>query len=88
MALDLNKLIRTNKKVFIWAAFFTLLYLIRELFGLVFLTFILCYIFHNIIRLLESRIRFPRRLRLAAVYVVFVSMVAGVLLTVVPRIAY
>ncbi|MCG2778941.1 MAG: AI-2E family transporter [Desulfobacterales bacterium] len=88
MALDLYKLIRTNKKIVIWFAFFGLLYLTHKLFGLVFLTFILCYIFHNIIRLLENRIRFPRRLRLVAVYVVFVSMVAGVLLTVVPRIAY
>jgi len=53
MALDLYQLIRTNKKIVIWLAFFGLLYLIHKLFGLVFLTFILCYMFNNIILLLD-----------------------------------
>ena len=87
MALDLYETIRTNKKVVIWSAFLVLLYLVRKLFGLVFLTFILCYIFNNIIALSERRIPIPRRLRLAIVYVVFISLVAGMLFIVMPRIA-
>jgi len=87
MALDLNQLFRTNKKVFIWAAFFSLLYLVRKLFGLVFLTFILCYIFNNMVGFLERRIPVRRRVHLVLVYCTFLSVVVAVLSVVMPRMA-
>lgn len=87
MALDLKQLFRTNKKAFIWIAFFTFVYLVRELFGLVFLTFILCYIFNNLVKFWDRRVSIPRRIRLAIAYLVFVSMVVFVLSLVMPRIA-
>lgn len=87
MTLDLKQLIRANQKVVIWSAFFGLLYLVRKLFGLIFLAFILCYIFNNVIERLQRRTPVKRRLLLAAVYLVFVAFVGGVLLAVVPRIA-
>ncbi|MBI4776301.1 MAG: AI-2E family transporter [Deltaproteobacteria bacterium] len=87
MALDLYETIRTNKKVVIWSAFLVLLFLVRKLFGLVFLTFILCYIFNNITARLERRLPISRRLNLVIIYIVFVCLVAGVLFIVMPRIA-
>jgi len=87
MALDLYETIRTNKKVVIWSAFLLLLYLVRKLFGLVFLTFILCYIFNNLTASLERHIRLPRRLNLVIIYLVFIAITAGMLFTVMPRIA-
>ncbi len=87
MAFDLNQLFRTNKKVFIWMAFFILLYLVRDLFGLVFLTFILCYIFNNVVNFWERRIAIPRRVRLVVLYLVFIAMVVFILSLVMPRIA-
>ncbi|MCU0587350.1 MAG: AI-2E family transporter [Syntrophobacteraceae bacterium] len=87
MALDLHQLFRTNKKAFIWAAFFILLYLVRKLFGLVFLTFILCYIFNNIVIFLQERVPARRRAHLVLVYFVFLSMLVGMLSIVMPRMA-
>jgi predicted PurR-regulated permease PerM len=87
MVLDLHQVLQTNKKVVIWAAFFGLLYLVRELFGLIFLTFIICYVFQNIISFLERHIRVRRRFLLAVVYLVFLTVVGGVLSHVMPRLA-
>ncbi len=87
MALDLYQMFRTNKKVAIWATFFILLYLIRELFGLVFITFIICYMFNNIIGFLQRHLPIPRRVCLAGLYVIFICIVVGVLSFVMPRIA-
>ncbi len=87
MAFDLNQLFQTNKKAFIWAAFFSLLYLVRQLFGLVFITFILCFIFNNIVRFFDHRTRLPRRVILIVVYLLLVATVVGVLSEVMPRMA-
>ncbi len=87
MALDFHQLFRTNKKAFIWAAFFTLVFLVRKLFGLVFVTFILCYIFNNIITFMERRVPARRRIHLILVYFVFLAMLVGMLSVVMPRMA-
>lgn len=87
MGFDLSQFFRTNKKAFIWLTFFILLYLVRNLFGLVFLTFILCYIFNNLVCLWERRIAIPRRVRLVVLYLVFIAMVVFILSLVMPRIA-
>lgn len=87
MAFDLSQFFRTNKKAFIWLTFFILLYLVRNLFGLVFLTFILCYIFNNLVCFWERRIAIPRRVRLVLLYLVFIAMVVFILSLVMPRIA-
>lgn len=70
----------------IWVCFFGLLFLVRKVFGLVFLTFILCYIFNNIIVQLESRTRLKRRLWTVAVYLLFVAVVVGLFFLVLPHI--
>lgn len=64
-----------------------LLFLVRKLFGLVITTFIICFIFNNIIEFLERRAPIPRRLILVSVYVVFLCIVVGVLSLVMPRMA-
>ena len=86
MTTDLNQFVRTNKKAVIWFCFFGLLFLLRKIFGLVFLTFILCYIFNNIVVQLERRTRLKRRLWTVAVYSVFVAAVAGLLFLALPHI--
>ena len=84
--IDLYQFVRTNKKVVIWFCFFGLLFLVRKVFGLVFLTFILCYIFNNIILRLERRTRLKRRLWTVVVYLLFVSAVAGLFFLALPHI--
>ena len=86
MTIDLYQFVRTNKKVVIWVCFFGLLFLVRKVFGLVFLTFILCYIFNNIIVQLERRTRLKRRLWTVAVFLLFVAAVGGLFFLALPRI--
>lgn len=78
MSFDLNHFFRINKKTVIWAAFFGLLFLVREVFGLVFLTFILCYIFNNAVAALERRVGFNRHFWTIFVYLLFVAAVTGI----------
>jgi len=84
--IDLCQFVRTNKKVVIWSLFFGMLFLVRKIFVLVFLTFILCYIFNNIIIILERRTHVKRHLWTVAIYLLFVSMVTGMFFLVLPHI--
>lgn len=86
LTIDLHQFVRTNKKIAIWVCFFGLLFLVRKVFGLVFLTFILCYIFNNLVAYLESRSRLGRRFFTVAVYLVFMAVVVGLFLLVLPHI--
>lgn len=85
MSFDVQNFIRTNKTVIIWTVFFGLLYLLRGLFGLVFLTFILCFIFNNIIERLSSRTRLPRRVWTVVLYLVFITVVTVILSVIGPK---
>ena len=84
--INLSEFVRANKKVAIWAAFFALLFLVREVFGLVFLTFILAYIFNNAVIKLERHFRLKRYYWTVAVYLLFVSVVTSLMIMVMPRI--
>ena len=84
--IDLYQFVRINKKAVIWVCFFGLVFLVRKVFGLVFLTFILCYIFNNIIVKLELATRLKRRLWTVAVYLVFVAVVTGLFFLVLPNV--
>lgn len=84
--IDLYQFVRTNKKVVIWVCFFGLLFLVRQVFGLVFMTFILCYIFNNLIVQLERRTRLKRHLWIVVVYLFFVAAVVGLFFLVFPSV--
>jgi predicted PurR-regulated permease PerM len=86
MTIDLSQFVRTNKKVAIWATFFGLLFLVRKVFGLVFLTFLLCYIFNNAVIQLESRFRLKRHFWTVALYLLFAAVVVGLFFLALPRI--
>jgi len=86
MNFDLQNFVATNKRVFIWTVFFLLLYLVRRLFGLVFLTFILCFIFNNLIERLSRWTRLPRRLWTVIIYAVFLAVVITTLSSIGPKV--
>jgi predicted PurR-regulated permease PerM len=75
MGFDLSRFIDTNKRYIIWVAFFALLYLVRNLFGLVFLTFILGFIFNNMVAWLTAHTRLSRRLWTVALYLIFLLVI-------------
>jgi predicted PurR-regulated permease PerM len=78
MGFDLARFIDTNKRFLIWGTFFLLLYLMRQLFGLLFLTFIIGYIFNNIVSWLACRTRVPRRAWTVVIYLLFLVMIAAI----------
>jgi predicted PurR-regulated permease PerM len=84
--IDLYQFVRINKKVVIWFCFFGMLFLVRKVFVLVFLTFILCYIFNNIIIALERRTQVKRYLWTIMIYLFFISILTGLFLLVLPHI--
>ncbi|MEW5725579.1 MAG: AI-2E family transporter [Thermodesulfobacteriota bacterium] len=83
--MDLGNFIKTNKVILIWTAFFLLLFLMRRLFGLVFITFILCFIFNNLVDLLSHRTRLRRRFLTYLTYLVFVFIIINLVSFVFPR---
>ena len=88
MAFDIAQFLRTNKTLAIWAAFFGLVWLASYygLFGLVFITYILCFLFHGPIEWLAARTKLPRALWATVVYLVFLAAVLTILSSVLPKI--
>ena len=85
MAFRIDDFIRTNKTIFIWSAFFCFLFLVRRFFGLVFMTFILCFIFNNMIQWLGRRIRIRRRLWTVFFYLLLLSLAFSLLANIGPK---
>ena len=75
MAFNIASFVRTNKRFFIWTTFFLLLFLLRRMFGLIFLTYILCFIFNGVIEKLSLRTKLPRRLWTVIIYLVFLAVI-------------
>jgi predicted PurR-regulated permease PerM len=84
MEIDIQHFLSTNKKILIWVVFFSFLYLLRGLFGLLFLSFILCFIFYNITNRIESKIQINHRLLIILTYVVFLAFIITLVLYIVP----
>ncbi|MFH1137885.1 MAG: AI-2E family transporter [Pseudomonadota bacterium] len=77
MAFNIAGFIRVNKRFFIWAVFFSLLFLMRGMFGLIFLTYILCFIFNGLIERLSARTPLPRRLWTVIIYLTFLTLLVA-----------
>jgi predicted PurR-regulated permease PerM len=85
MDLSIVNFIRLNKVIVIWTAFAGLLYLFRDMFGLVFITFVMCFVIHGLTS--RHRLRGPlsRRLLVALIYALFLALVVSYMIFVVPR---
>lgn len=68
----------------IWLGLILVLFLLRHLFPIIFLTFVLSYLGNTAVNALTRRIHY-RKLNVVIVYLALLAMLAGVLLLVVPR---
>jgi len=84
MSLDMVRFARTNRVILIWVVFAALLYLFRDLFGLVFITFIMCFLTHSITTPLERAFKLNRRPLVVFVYLLFLGLVVGFLFFLAP----
>ncbi len=89
MTFNIAEFFHANRLIFIWASFFGLLYLMlmHGLFGLVFVTYILCFLFHGPIDWLDAKTPLPRWFWTTLIYSLFVALILFMLAMVVPRLA-
>ena len=86
MSFSIAEFARTNKVILIWTAFAALLYLFRDMFGLVFITYIMCFITHGLTHRLHRTTRLRRRFMVAVIYSLFTILVTVFLFILVPRV--
>jgi predicted PurR-regulated permease PerM len=84
---SLNEFYQRNRRVVIWAILFLLLWLLRDFFGLVFLSFVLAIIAAPLAEFGMKRLRLPHWLSLAIVYLLFLVVLASFVRFVVPSVA-
>ncbi len=71
MTFNISEFIRINRVYFIWAVFMGILYLFRDMFGLVFITFIMGFIVSSIAHKLRRNYRINRRTSVVIIYILF-----------------
>lgn len=86
-AFSVNEFYQRNRRVVIWAILFGLLWLLRDFFGLVFLSFVLAIIAMPLAEFGERRLRLPHWLSLSLVYLLFLVLLASFVRFVVPSVA-
>lgn len=86
MAFSLDQFYRINRKALIWLVLAVLVWLLRDFFGLMFLTFCIAFFAMPAARWGNERLRLPYRLSLVLVYVLFIGVLAGFVRFVTPNI--
>jgi predicted PurR-regulated permease PerM len=84
---SLNEFYQRNRRIVIWVILFGLLWLLRDFFSVVFLTFVLAIIAVPLADLARRRAKFPQWLSLALVYVLFLLILGSFVRFVVPSVA-
>lgn len=88
MTFSIADFVRTNKIVVIWIAFSGLIYLFRDMFGLIFITFVMCFITHGLTHRLHHYIKLiHRRLMVLIIYILFMALVIIFIVFLTPRLA-
>jgi predicted PurR-regulated permease PerM len=77
MAFSLDRFYRLNRRAVIWLAFLALLWLLRDFFALIFLTFVLAFLSASLVKRLEALSGLPYWLRLVMVYVLLLGALAA-----------
>jgi predicted PurR-regulated permease PerM len=84
---SLNEFYQRNRRVVIWAILFLLLWLLRDFFGLVFLTFVVAIVAAPLADFGIRRLKLPHWVALSMVYVLFLVVLASFVRFVVPSVA-
>lgn len=85
MEFSLDRLYRINRRVIIWAIFFGLLYLLRDFFTLIFLTFLFSFFVYPATRFLIERLRIQRVVAVTGAYLVIVAAYFALLWWIAPN---
>lgn len=85
MSFSIANFAHTNKVFLIWTAFGALLYLCRDMFGLIFITFVMCFITHGLTHKLHRAAKLRRRFMVVVIYLLFLALIVGFLFFLTPR---
>lgn len=83
---SLDQFYRINRRLLIWGAIAWLVYILRDFFALIFVTFLLVSFTLPVIDYLQRNTRMPRRVIIIALYLLIVGGLVGAVCTVVPQI--
>jgi predicted PurR-regulated permease PerM len=86
MSFNVFEFAKVNRVFLIWAAFAGLLYILRAMFGLIFITFTMCFLAHGVSRFLSHVSHLRRRFVVIIIYVIFVIAIASLFFFGLPRI--
>jgi predicted PurR-regulated permease PerM len=86
MSFSLGAFYDQNRRVLIWVILVGLLWLLRDFFGLIFITFVLAFVATPLIRICQNRLKLPYRLSLVIVYVIFLLALGGFIRYVTPSV--
>ena len=86
MAFSLDQFYQLNRRALIWLVLFGLLWLMRDFFSLVFLTFVLAFVALRLTGFGPRYLRLPYRVSLFAVYLIFLAGLTGFVSYVTPNV--
>src|SRR5690606_18560566 len=85
---SLDEFYQRNRRVVIWVILFALLWLMRDFFGVVFLSFVLAIIAAPMAEAGRRRLKLPHWAARSLVYVIFLLLLASFVRFVVPSVAF
>jgi predicted PurR-regulated permease PerM len=88
MEISFDRFYKVNQRILIWAAFFGLVWLLRDFFGLVFATCIMAFTATHVADLARRYLRIPNRAAIAVIHVLFLLAMVVFVRSVTPRIAH
>ncbi len=86
MELDLQRFYNINRRVVMWIIFFAALFLLRDFFALVFLTFIFGFLMRSVACSVRNMTRAPYWLAVVAPYLVVIALLVLLIIAAVPRV--
>ena len=86
MQFRFDRFYQLNRRALIWLALFALIYLMRDFFALIFVTFLLVSFTVPVIDYFTRRTRLPRTVVIVALYLCILTGLGGVIVYITPRV--
>lgn len=86
MSFSLDSFYEANRRILIWLILIGLLWLLRDFFGLIFITFVLTFIATPLVRLSRNKLKLPYRLSLVLVFIFFLVVLGSFVRYVTPSV--
>lgn len=86
MELDLQRFYNINRRVVMWVAFFAILFLLRDFFALMFLTFIFGFVMRKVARVITYATRTPYWAAVVVPYLILIALLVLLVVKAIPRV--